>query len=132
MRISATFSSHSCILQIIKINPLNTCCTLTQTFSEFEVAHSVFGATGIVLSIQVDVSGNLFWDCNYWSCFQNENERAFIGGYAPLEFITIRNIPMCINYEPYVKVLNIFGDMIEGYALGGSEDRLDQLPHDSK
>ena len=83
------------------------------------MAHSIFGATGIVLSIDVGYTGDLFWDCNWWSCYQNENERLFLGGMLPLEFITIRDIPLRINYSPYIKVLKIFDCMVKGWALGG-------------
>ena len=84
------------------------------------MAHNIFGATGIVLSIRVKNTGDMYWDCNYWSSYQNENERLFIGGLCNLEFTTIRDIPLCVNYEPYIKVLNIFGDMIDGYVLQGT------------
>ena len=80
----------------------------------------MFGATGIVLSIKVNVADNSFWDCNYWSSYQSENERVFLGGKGPLEFLTIRDVPLCINYSPYIKVLKIFDLMIEGYCLGGT------------
>ena len=86
-------------------------------FSEFQVAHSIFGGSGIVLSIDVGQTGDMLWDCNYWSCYQNENERVFLGGLNMLEFTTIRDIPLCINYEPYIKILKIFDCMIAGYAL---------------
>ena len=85
-------------------------------YPEFEVAHNIFGSTGIVLSIQVGYFSDLYWDCNYWSCYQNENERLFLGGQSVLTFITIRNIPLCINYAPYIKILNMFDDMTKGFA----------------
>ena len=90
-----------------------------KTLSEFAVAHNIFASNGIVLSIEIGQRGDLMFDCNYWSCFQNENERVFLGGMTLLQFNTIRDIPLGINYAPYIKILNIFDNMLTGYVLLG-------------
>ena len=65
-------------------------------------------------------TGNAFWNCNYWSSFVNENERFLIGGIGPLEFITIRDVARCVNYQTAINILNIFGNMLKGYGYFGA------------
>ena len=56
-------------------------------------------------------------DCNYWSCYVQEDERLLIGGLSPLMFETIRNIAQSENYSQFIKSLNILGIMITGSAM---------------
>ena len=58
-------------------------------------------------------------DCNYWSCYVHENERLFVGGMAPCQFKTIRNVAQSENYSQYVKVLKILDRMVVGYRIPG-------------
>ena len=90
-----------------------------RTTQDFVIAHTVFGADGIVIDIKVRKEATTFMDCNYWSCFVHENERLLIGGLDPLEIEAIRNIPLSQNYSQYIKVINIFGDFKDGMALLG-------------
>ena len=66
-------------------------------------------------------------DCNYWSCFAQEDERLFIGGGQALEMRTIRYIPDQEDYHQYVKVINILDNMIDGVALLGIKPLLVDL-----
>ena len=89
----------------------------------FTIAHTIFGAGGIILDIKNDKSAITFMDCNYWSCFVHEDERLLIGGLARLEFETIRNLAQSENYSKYIKVLNILESMAAGLGLDGMKPR---------
>eukprot|EP01084_Bolivina_argentea_P111184 198461_1 len=73
------------------------------TTADYMVAIGIFGSDGIVIDIQRTESGTMFFDCNPWSDFTNEDERFFIGGLILFNFVTIRDIKNTLNYEKYIK-----------------------------
>eukprot|EP01084_Bolivina_argentea_P004040 7653_1 len=92
-------------------------CGPFSTTADYTIAWSIFGAGGIVLDIMNDNSDATFMDANYWTCFGNENERLFIGGLSLLTFSTIRNIPNKQNFQPLIKVINIFHELTKSWPL---------------
>ena len=94
---------------------------------DFIIAHTIFGADGIVLDIKVNRTATPHMDCNYWSCYVHEDERLLIGGMSSLKFETIRNIAQSENYTQFVKVLNILDKMVKGISLGDIKPRSDDV-----
>ena len=87
--------------------------------SAFETAWSIFGSTGIVLSLRNTNFAHPFFDGNFWSCFQNEDEKLFLGGFTPFTFNCIRNIPKSQKFSKSTKIINILREMLLGYPLPG-------------
>ena len=94
---------------------------------DFIIAHTIFGADGIVIDIRNNNDATSFMDCNYWSCFVHEDERLLIGGLNKLHMETIRNVPDSENYVQYVKIINIFGRILNGAALVGIKPNTDDV-----
>ncbi len=75
-----------------------------------------FASEGIVLQIVRDQTSTYFFNCEWWSDFSTESERLFIGGLQDFNFISIRNIEECKNYENFIFPLTAFNTMIQGYS----------------
>lgn len=70
----------------------------------------------MVISIRNNKVGNRLFNAQFWSDYSDENERFFIGIQQPLEFITIHDVPNCLNYHKYIRAINILAKMIRGYV----------------
>ena len=99
----------------------------TSNTKDFTIAHTIFGADGIVLDINVTHGLMHFMDCNYWSCYVHEDERLLIGGLYRMQFSTIRNIAQSENYYQHVRVLTIMEQMIIGVSIAGTEPCADDV-----
>ena len=60
-----------------------------------------------------------FFDANYWSCYQGEDEKLFLGGIASFRFDCIWNVPKSQKFEIYIKVMAILGQILAGLPLNG-------------
>eukprot|EP00483_Globobulimina_turgida_P005057 UN05067 len=89
------------------------------TTRDFIIAWSIFGSRGVVLDIKNDNSGAIYFNCNFWSSFTNEDERLYFSGRSPLMFINIHHIPKQEHYKPLVKLITICNQMFTGYPLEG-------------
>ena len=72
-----------------------------------------------MLSIVNDNSGLPFIDGNYWSCFQNEDEKLYLGGLTQFTFECIRNIPENQKFSKPIKIINILNTMLAGFPVVG-------------
>ena len=73
-----------------------------------------FASNGIVIDIQREPMSAFYWNCSWWSDF-NESERLFLGGLMPFSFMTIRDIQNKVNYRKYIAPLTMFNHLISGY-----------------
>ena len=81
----------------------------------------IFGSKGIVIDIKRTPSGTMFFDCNYWSDFQNEDERFFIGGLVSFNFVTIRDVKHTMDFQKYIKPLTMLDMMIQGFPYSSDK-----------
>ena len=88
---------------------------------DYTVAVGLFGSKGIVIDIKRTPSGTMFFDCNYWSDFQNEDERFFIGGLVLFNFVTIRDVKHSKDFQKYIKPLTMLDMMIQGFPYSSEK-----------
>merc|ERR1712228_473401 len=80
-----------------------------------------FAQKGMVIDILNMKSAIPLFDCSYWSDFNNENERLFIGSLQQFTFETIHYLPLNENYKIFIRVIGILMTMIKGYPYQISE-----------
>ena len=99
-------------------------CMPTSTTSNLQIV-SMCTNNGLILELKATSETASFYqgllksfNCSLLSAFGQENERLFIGGWAPLEFANIRKM-VCTahNYKIFVKAIKQFES-----ALSGEED----------
>ena len=72
-----------------------------------------------MLDIKNDNGASIFWDCNFWSTFTNEDEKLYLGNRNILKFNNIHNIKEGEHYLDVIKVINILLNFFEGAVLAG-------------
>ena len=83
---------------------------IVSLISDFVTAATTFAAQGIVL--EISLTANNFFYCNWWSDFSHEEECLFLGGLTYFYFTTIRNIPKNKNYKNYIGPITMLDDII--------------------
>ena len=87
--------------------------------SDFIVAWSVFGSTGVVLDIQNRNSGAKLFNMNFFSSFTGEDEKLFLAERNRLTFCNIHNIPLKKHYQDMIKIITMTDRIMSGIVLDG-------------
>eukprot|EP00488_Nonionellina_sp_1-RS-2012_P004089 TRINITY_DN9119_c0_g1_i1.p1 TRINITY_DN9119_c0_g1~~TRINITY_DN9119_c0_g1_i1.p1 ORF type:complete len:105 (+),score=18.10 TRINITY_DN9119_c0_g1_i1:32-346(+) len=72
---------------------------------------------GIILDLgQSSQPGNRLkcFNCSLLSCYGEEDERLFIGGYAPIQINSIRIVKTHKNYQRFLGPLGYFDTILNG------------------
>eukprot|EP01084_Bolivina_argentea_P130293 230008_1 len=92
-------------------------CGPMSTTTDICIAAGTFAKDdGIVLELENDKQLTFYMDCSQFSCFSNESECLFIGGFSQIPFISIRNLnrtPVAV-YEDSVQAISILTKMFSG------------------
>eukprot|EP01084_Bolivina_argentea_P260798 440548_1 len=95
-------------------------CTPTSTTTQLEVAINFTNdCTGLILSLEQNpyYGGYLkYFDCSIISCYGNEDERLFVGGYKPLQFHSIRLLRKNLNMINFIAPMSLFNQVVKGQA----------------
>ena len=67
---------------------------------DYSKAPGTFASNGIVIYIKNNAATTFYWNCVWWSDFCEE-ERLFLGGFAPFVFTTIRDVLKKQNFGKY-------------------------------
>eukprot|EP01083_Nonionella_stella_P077368 211234_1 len=92
-------------------------CGPVSTTSQYSVAVGRFAENGIVLQIPKSPQTMRYWSCSYWSCYSDEYEYLFIGGFSYFQLSTIRDIPNEQRYDSLIRAMNVFHFVVDGYPL---------------
>ena len=68
-----------------------------------------------------------FFDANYWSCFQSEDEKLFLGGITSFRFDCIWNVPKSQKFEIHLQVIAILRYILNGTPLVGIKPAADHV-----
>eukprot|EP01084_Bolivina_argentea_P076308 138292_1 len=94
----------------------------TSTTKQISVATIFAAHNGIILELKQMNSAfgpNLkFFNCSLLSCYGSEDERLFIGGYAPLQFHSIRTMKEQKNYVQFIDAMTKFNTILDGTSDG--------------
>ena len=72
---------------------------------------------GIIIDLgQAPQPGNILkcFNCSLFSCYAEEDEFLFIGGYAPIQINSVRVIGECKNYQHFLKAFGYFDTIMNG------------------
>lgn len=101
----------------------------TSTSCQIEVA-TMFSddQNGVLLELQsyddYELYGALYFNCSFLSCFGNEDERLFIGGFRKLKFYSIRVLnesKQWENFHFFIAALTKYGNIIKGERLWNND-----------
>eukprot|EP01084_Bolivina_argentea_P284961 488527_1 len=90
----------------------------TSTSRQFAVAMIFAAENGVILELEKMhyARGHYlkFFNCSLLSCYANEDERLFIGGYGPLQVHNIRTIKDGKNYSIFINAMTKFNTILRG------------------
>ena len=101
----------------------------TSTTTQIEVA-SNFATNGIILQLTAFYKtggGGYFFNCQWLSCYSNESERLFIGGYWPLKFENIINCIDGMHYKVYLHAFGILVASFNGLPLSTDHTKVNKM-----
>eukprot|EP01083_Nonionella_stella_P064811 169266_1 len=91
-------------------------CGPCSTTPQLEVAALFSKQDGIILELEKYSDNLRYFNCALLSCYGNEDERLFIGGFHPLCIRSVRQIQNGreVNYYYFIRALSVFNQAIEG------------------
>ena len=81
-----------------------------------EIAYGRFARDhGMVVDIRKYLCSTYLFNCQFWSDYTDENERFFLGSLQQFYFKSIHNVSTKEDYEPFIRIIDILQQMIDGY-----------------
>eukprot|EP01083_Nonionella_stella_P084152 232891_1 len=87
-------------------------CAPTSTTCQICVAITFAKDDGLILDLGMDEGRLSFFNCSWLSCYGNEDERLFFGGFKPLAVKSVRWMKTNENYKLYIKSFALFNYVI--------------------